>query len=180
MAAAAARSRPARCCLICNTLIVTTNYTSLFARARKNEAKLSEKKLKAELIRDISSVVGQEVAPCEKYCGICNPCLRRVQRVSTIEEEAIRLRDQIKTDFQRTHLKENLSPSSAGPSEAPAPGTPPKALDRKRVALGTPSKFSPTSRPTEKKRTSLFNKYSYVNDAEADMYVEVSSFLSIL
>ena len=48
-----------------------TNYTSLFTRPRKNEVKLSEKKLKAELIRDISSVVDQEVTPCEKYCGIC-------------------------------------------------------------------------------------------------------------
>ena len=55
-----------------------TNYTSLFTRPRKNEVKLSEKKLKAELIRDISSVVGQEVTPCEKYCGICNPCRAQI------------------------------------------------------------------------------------------------------
>ncbi len=146
----------ARHCIICNIQIISTkSYRSLLVDENMpNERRLAAKVAKEQLRNELSAAVNEEVIFSKTHSVICMSCLRRAKRIPQLQKDLEAERNKIQSDFKKTHGNENRPPATPDKEES---------TSRKRLAEGTPSKFSPSSKAPSRKRTSLFKEPNKVN-----------------
>ena len=146
MAAAQVTALHRHCC-ICNASVLSLkSYISLVVRRNISASLLqAETASKQALINEIETVVSSVIDTGSIHSCICRECIRRIRRINTLQKDREANISRVLDDYSRTHDKENTREITSTPKKT-----------QKRPSEGTPSKtFSPSSRPTHKKRTAL-------------------------